>query len=389
MQAWMLGKPPTIAYQGIGFDVKETSSPPSSYQSQLSSSPTAFYGEDPLAPGVYESERRSDGSGGFSDYDDLRDFDGRFESKSTLGRRSTCSQRSRTISESKGSIVAARKPSKGFLGRLKSTTGTPSTSSPQSPQSDRQQPIGPAKRLKALRSMGSLKGRTPTATSSHAKKNSTPPSSMTWLPQPDTPDVGLGLDELGWSATVRAKSATVGVAKSGKSEGLSSLDLSNNSPSAYPRASGRRSVSFGANMARSPSRSTAPPVPAIRPLVSSPPPDTSGTPGISHQAALGNALIAASHAESSKGTHSDLLRILNHDRQPWGFSYATYPHNVRVWYGDKDERIAENAVRWMENTMGQDRCRVKVVKDADHALMFKSGVVVEALEYIRECWRPN
>ena len=117
--------------------------------------------------------------------------------------------------------------------------------------------------------------------------------------------------------------------------------------------------------------------------------EESATSGISYQAALGNALIAASHAESSKGTHGDLMQILNHDRQPWGFSYSAYPHNVRIWYGERDERIAENAVRWMENTMGQDKCDVKVVKGGDHALMFKSGVVVEVLEYISDCWRSG
>jgi len=105
-----------------------------------------------------------------------------------------------------------------------------------------------------------------------------------------------------------------------------------------------------------------------------------------YQAALGNALIAASHAEASKGTHSDLLQILNHDNRPWGFSYGNYPHKVQVWYGDRDEKIAENAVRWMEKAMGEDRCHVKVVKGADHALMYKSSVVVEVLERVREFW---
>ena len=75
--------------------------------------------------------------------------------------------------------------------------------------------------------------------------------------------------------------------------------------------------------------------------------------GDSYQAALGAALIAASHAESAKGTHNDLLQILNHDNHPWGFSYTSYPHMVKVWYGDKDEKIAENAVRWMEKTIPQ------------------------------------
>jgi hypothetical protein len=105
-----------------------------------------------------------------------------------------------------------------------------------------------------------------------------------------------------------------------------------------------------------------------------------------YQAALGNALIVAAHAECSRGTHGDLLQILNHDQQPWGFSYAAYPHAVRVWYGDRDEKIAENAVRWMERTMGPGRCRVQVVRGADHGLMYRSSVVVEALEHVRDIW---
>ena len=114
----------------------------------------------------------------------------------------------------------------------------------------------------------------------------------------------------------------------------------------------------------------------------SPPTSTS----LSYQVELGNALIAASHAESSRGTHPDLLQILNHERRPWGFSYARYPHPVRVWYGDRDEKIAENAVRWMERNMGPDRCVVDVVPGADHGLMYKSSVVVGVLEHVRETW---
>jgi hypothetical protein len=111
-------------------------------------------------------------------------------------------------------------------------------------------------------------------------------------------------------------------------------------------------------------------------------------PNSEYQSALGNALIAASHAESSKGMHNDLLQILNHDNHPWGFSYSHYPHGVNVWYGDKDEKIAENAVRWMEKNMG-DKCSVKVVKGADHALMYKSSVVVEVLEQLMGYWQPG
>ncbi|KAI0094601.1 hypothetical protein BDY19DRAFT_879146 [Irpex rosettiformis] len=403
MQAWMLGKPPTIAYQGIGFDLKTASGPQSS-QSPLLLSPKSGASDTPLSPTAEDNEGRSSGSGGFSDYDDLRDFDGRFESRSTLGRRSTNSQRSRTISENKSSRNATRKPSKGFLGRFKNGATPQPQPQPQPVPPERSRSLS-GKRLKGLRSMSSLKGRPSTAPT--GKKSSAPPSSMPYLPQSEMPDTGMGLDEFGWPseiAPIKLKCNTVGPStKSIKSETLSSLDFTVDSPVNFPRSSGRRSVSFGASMAH-PSRVAIPPIPSLPPLPgtplptsptptspapTSPLPETPTTPNNSYQAALGNALIAASHAESSKGTHSDLVQILNHDRQPWGFSYANYPHTVRIWYGDKDERIAENAVRWMESTMGRDKCQVKVVKGAEHALMFKSGVVVEVLEYISECWHPG
>ncbi|OBZ78784.1 hypothetical protein A0H81_00607 [Grifola frondosa] len=156
------------------------------------------------------------------------------------------------------------------------------------------------------------------------------------------------------------------------------LDLSSDPYPTVNRSGGQRSVSLG-------TKSTASPVSFLPQSPASE--NNAPTATQSFQAALGNALIAASHAESSKGTHNDLVQILNHDRQPWGFSYTAYPHNVRIWYGDKDEKIAENAVRWMENAMGPDKCNVKVVRGADHSLMFKSGVVVDVLERLCEYWR--
>ncbi|KAI0082190.1 hypothetical protein K474DRAFT_1671314 [Panus rudis PR-1116 ss-1] len=361
VQAWMLGKPPTLAYEGIGFDVK-TSRPSTATSTPSRPSDTSVSRN--LVSSPSESEPRpSMGSGVFSDYDDLRDFDGRFESRSTLGRRSSCSTRSRTVSETKRA-TASRKPSKGFLGRLKSGM------SPSIPQSPEEKPNS-GKRLKALRSMGSLKGKS----SSNSRKTSTPPLSL------PSPEIGLGLDDVDWSDTVRIKSSSTPPTKPFSAR--SSIAVSEiGTPISNPRAGGRRSVSFG------PTRSPPPPPPPVPPLPPSPMTmtETNPNPAASYQAALGNALIAASHAESAKGTHSDLLQILNHDRQPWGFSYAAYPHNVRVWYGDRDDRIAENVVRWLENTMGPDKCSVKVVKGADHALMFKSQVVIEVMEYFSECW---
>jgi len=155
------------------------------------------------------------------------------------------------------------------------------------------------------------------------------------------------------------------------------------------RADGRRSMSFTSPSSWSPQSMPSSPVASSYNTSSTSVFAPSTKPSSDYQSALGNALIAASHAESSKGMHNDLLQILNHDNHPWGFSYSHYPHKVNVWYGDKDEKIAENAVRWMEKNMGEDKCSVQVVKGADHALMYKSSVVVEVLEQILGYWQPE
>ncbi|KAI0651689.1 hypothetical protein C8Q79DRAFT_51447 [Trametes meyenii] len=377
VQAWMLGKPPTIAFEGIGFEAPKTPSANSS-TSVLDACRSPPNSASTITPGLAalqeQEPRPSTSSAAFSEYDDLRDFEGYFESHSTIGRASSSSQRQRVMSECKSGSTpnsTTRKPSRGFLGRFKSSGSvnqqTPSPT-PEKPSN------GTGKKLKALRSMGSLKGRSRPGT---AGKMSDPPvPTPPWIP-PTTngSEVGLGLDQFDWTNTSLHSSRSP--SPSMKHKDLPPLDLSHDTRSPSTRPGGRRSISFTAGSPSSP------------PLVQSPQTTGSKTPvtAQSFQAALGNALIAASHSESSKGTHGDLLQILNHDRQPWGFSYGAYPHNVRVWYGDRDEKIAENAVRWMENAMGPDKCQVKVIKGADHSLMFKSSVVIEVLEHTAEYWR--
>ncbi|KAH9946830.1 hypothetical protein B0H21DRAFT_384841 [Amylocystis lapponica] len=407
IQAWMIGKPPTFAFEGIGYDVKSSplasatpepqSTPTRARMSPFSSPPsTPAYGiPDHLSNAQDAEPRPSMSSGIFSEYDDLRDFEGRFDSESTLERRSTGSQRSRALSDGRR---PSKKPSRGFLGRLKVTQSSPQSYTQEEPSSSR------GKKLKALRSMSSLKGKprpsasqappSPSAASvtSTPKKSKyrpdtasqvSPTSGLPFLPPPSSTDTGLGLDNLDWMTPRSKSTSTPPTVKSLKSN-EPSLDLSLDGHSYYSRANGRRSVSLGASERPV---LAVPPVPSIP---SSPQPQASPNLNPANfQVSLGNALIAASHAESAKGTHGDLVQILNHDRQPWGFSYTTYPHTVRVWYGDKDERIAENAVRWMETTMGPDKCHVQVVKGADHALMFRSGLVVDILEEICEYWRDS
>jgi len=358
IQAWMIGKPPTIAYEGIGYDAQSTAKP--SLEHPVSS-PRSNGDLDVDYASLHETRSRpSIGSSTFSEYDDLRDFDGRFESRSTLGAGSTRpSLQGLSVDDTKP--VNKRKTSRGFLNRLKG-----SSNSPQSPPEEKSLPGG--KRLKALRSMGSLKGR------SASSKNFEHPSPR--LPPPLQIEIGLGFSDLDWAKTQSEVSLPDGDPFAGTPPRFSTA-----SGGPYGRSSGRRSISFTSpkatlSMPSSPSMSTT---------------NSSFTasvgPGGSYQAALANALIAASHAESAKGTHNDLLQILNHENLPWGFSYTSYPHHVKVWYGDKDEKIAENAVRWMARNMGEDRCAVKVVKGADHGLMYRSGVVVDVLEQVLTFWK--
>ncbi|KZT06807.1 alpha/beta-hydrolase [Laetiporus sulphureus 93-53] len=371
LQAWMIGKPPTFAFQGIGFDATSpvASNGPESQSHKGSRSVSAPLRDAPvpLSPVGESKHRPSTSSTTFSDYDDLRDFEGRFDSRSTLERRSTSSEHRRALENSR---LVNRKPSRGFLGRFKS-----GHSAAQSPTEEKPPASRTGKKLKVLRSMGSLRNRSRPSTATGV--SSTSPQ-MPLLPAVRSPKVGLGLDNVDWTEAFRRKSTStppetiLSSPRVRPSTAKSSMD----DHSYFSRAHGRRSMSLGpADRTRSSS-----------PFTTSSPTPTASTPA-NFQAALGNALLAASHAESSRGTHRDLLQILNHDRQPWGFSYSAYPHRVRVWYGDKDERIAENAVRWMESTMGSDKCQVKVVKDADHALMYRSGVVVDVLERVSEFWQ--
>ena len=43
----------------------------------------------------------------------------------------------------------------------------------------------------------------------------------------------------------------------------------------------------------------------------------------------------------------------------------------------------------VENAMGADRCRVTVVKGADHGLMYRTTTVVDVLEQVLDFWSEN
>ena len=353
MQAWMIGKPPTITYEGIGY-----THAPSQSQNYSSQSLGGVYTSTSL-----DAPRPSIASSNFSEYDDLRDFEGRFESKSTLGATQGRALPAPPAQPHRDThATPTRKTSRSFLGRLRGV----SSSTPQSPV---EEPKPPIRRLKALRSMGSLKSK------SNKKSNSDTPPNPSFLPTPPKVNIGLGLDDLDWERSLTEGDTTPVMEFNENAEHVSFT-----SSSMYPRAQGKRTISLSSpSLPLSPTPSTY-----NSSFIGST--TTKDSSDLTYQAAVGNALIAASHAESSRGTHNDLLQILNHDNHPWGFSYASYPHRVKVWYGDRDEKIAENAVRWMEKNMGPDRCAVTVIRGADHGLMYKSSVVVEVLETISSYW---
>ncbi|KAF9036426.1 hypothetical protein BDZ89DRAFT_1130070 [Hymenopellis radicata] len=360
LQAWMIGKPPTIAYEGIGFNFQ---SPPKSPSRSNSLDPPVNSGNHNT---VYPSSidgtppRPSMTSSTFSEYDDLRDFDGRFESRSTLGVDHHRAGRNEKVPK--------RKPSRGFLDRFKGPSSPPTQSSMES------KPQTTGRRLKALRSMSSLKSKP-----SSPSKSSEPSSPQ--LPPTLKFDVGLGFDDLTWTRS--GGSSQTSLPRNG--DHTHTPDKFSTTGHSTYRANGRRSLSF--NSPNGPlSLPSSPQDTTFSSNASLPPHGADGSKD-GYQAMLANALIAASHSESAKGTHNDLLQILNHDNHPWGFSYSSYPHNVKVWYGDRDEKIAEHAVRWMERNMGEDRCNVKVVRGADHGLMYKSSVVVEVLEHLLGFWQ--
>ncbi|KAI6045008.1 hypothetical protein EDC04DRAFT_184189 [Pisolithus marmoratus] len=373
IQAWMLGKPPRIAYRGIGY-----TAPPSPGPRSRKPSPPATAESDPSwqieslgkIGSVYQSadarRRMSIASSVFSDYDDLRDFDGRFGSQSTLEARSINQQRP--------------KPSRGILGRLKSSKVASQPLSPISATEGTSQ-TGVGKKLKTLRSMGSLKGKPSAPGMKKEKVEAVSPQ----LPQPVALGGDLGLGDFEWNKPSSPSLDIPSHAKPALIKATRSADSAVEKPT-LPRQAGRRSISFGASSAKVRTVPCSLPSSPRNSVFSATCSNIVATTSNSYQAALGNALIAASHAEASRGTHSDLLQILNHDSRPWGFSYTDYPHKVQVWYGDRDEKIAENAVRWMERAMGEDRCCVRVVQGADHALMYKTSVVVDVLECVREFW---
>jgi hypothetical protein len=359
----MLGKPPSMNYQGIGYikwDPEKQNTPNRPQQRP----PTSYF-DQPVQPQRKPSSKssitKSDQSSVAShDYDDLADFEGRFESRSTLttippspvapsGWPSETGSRKRR--SSRGIFQALLPLSSGS--RRDSTDSRPSSSKTSLPGTK-------PHRLKSLHSIGSLRS---------SSKSTVAPSSQSNVDIPILPPIGLGFGGLEWP----------------RLESSSTPPVLTCEPASLPHSRSRRSISLttqSSSCKSTPLQHHS----KSQPDVNSPHRADRAGGTIAYQASLANALIAASHAEASKGVHSDLLQILNHEGKSWGFSYNSYPHKLRVWYGDKDERIAEGAVRWMERTIGSEGCDVKVIKNADHSLMYRTEVIVEVMELVRSFW---
>ncbi|TIA81633.1 hypothetical protein E3P98_01891 [Wallemia ichthyophaga] len=102
------------------------------------------------------------------------------------------------------------------------------------------------------------------------------------------------------------------------------------------------------------------------------------------QVSVGSALLAASHAESHSGggPAHDLLLILNRGAKPWGFDYRDISASVHVYWGDKDDRISEDAVQWMEENMTS--CKLTKLPGKTHSLLTDPIVIADVLENLAD-----
>ena len=407
VQGWKLGKPPTIVYEGIGNDPKaSTKSNPASPTPQKSDTtkPTRAF-SSPSSGTVNRLDvpsGRASSTGRpsfqFSDYDDLADFNGRFGSTTTLARIAAESVPPvPPVPAIFQNANAKRKMSKGLFGILKGPS--PSSSAGNTPVISVKSP-----KLKGLKSMGSLKG--------GKKDNGRPPISVVGTTITGAFGVGGGVSSSGlgtpgtdpieeWGRNVAlavesqpdtppSTSTTFPLRKrsvsftSDKAPSLHGLGLGpvTNGGLQAPSASQRLQSSSGSTS----SRKDATPSPPTS-IYSYQTPTKPFATTLAPTSNVATALLRASHKEAQKGISNDLLSILERDNRPWGFSYADVKHPVKVWYGDKDEKIPETGIRWMERVMLA--CEVKVCTGKDHGLMVYADVVVEVLESLQSQLREG
>ncbi len=396
MQAWKLGKPPSLAYAGIGFDVKTATGETNSISAQSAATSVTTPDSDHSRPSINSSE-----------YDDLADFNGQFGHDGFAGKM--------------GNHRLAKKPSKGsFLGLFEGKPKPKRRTSLTRPSATRTDSLysldgsvlsKQEKTLRSSKSKSSLKSARAQSISSKVEPTLPP------IPAPEYSPVRLEFDILtlieGSTGTLRSKKK-------------SSTPASDDTPT-LDRASGKRSLSLsprgttlksgGGSLPPLPPlptfaaiRDNGPPSPSFS-TMSTPTPQTrhpsfstqslacgatTSSAGFSiltaqkgHQKSSGpslaSAILSASHAEALKGGSADLMAILERgDSRPWGFSYTDVNQPVKVWCGDRDDRIGIGSVRWMERTMKD--CTLKILKGEGHGLLTNADVVVEVLESVAKEW---
>ncbi len=142
---------------------------------------------------------------------------------------------------------------------------------------------------------------------------------------------------------------------------------SNGTPSSSSRSGGALSPSLNGDYALDRRASTLSSSSALNSVPSSP-----GQPAVTLSGTdLANGLLRASHAESLHGSTSDLMVILartsNSASAASMVPYRDVRAPVKVWWGDRDDRISLGSMRWLEGEVA--RCEVKVVEGADHSMM--------------------
>ena len=394
MQAWKLGKPPSLAYEGIGFDVT-TAAETNSISAQSAGTSVATPDSDHSRPSINSSE-----------YDDLADFNGQFECAGKTGNHRLMKK------ASKGSFLGLF-DGKSKPKRQDSLTRPSATRTDSLYSLDGSVLSKPEKPLRRPKSKSSLKSIRAPSISSKVE----PP--LPAIPVPEYSPVRLEFDISAFEqgiedsrSTVRSKKISTPAPEDtptlDRTRGKRSLSLS---PRPTPLKSGGSGLpplpplpSFAVikdNGPPSPSFSTmSTPTPqtrhpsfSTRSLASGATTSSAGSSIMTAQKGnqkssgptLASALLSASHAEALKGGSADLMAILERgDSRPWGFSYTDVRRPVKVWYGDRDDRIGIGSVRWMERTMKD--CKLKILKGEGHSLLTNADVVVEVLESVAREW---
>ena len=172
-----------------------------------------------------------------------------------------------------------------------------------------------------------------------------------------------GKDASSWAS----RSMTTGAQSHNSNSGDETISLATTTPSSIPESAVPRRARRGSTACSIASNQTS----------------SSNANAINSAALAGDvatALLQASHAESTKGGAADLLCILGRTGgKAWGFSYTDVKCPVKIWHGDRDEKISMAGVEWMQREMPK-LVDLKIVKGAGHGLMTNVGVVIEALE---------